>query len=58
MLEDVPVKVGNLYIKTNFIIMDIEEDSEVPIIVGKPFLCTIGAIIDVKRGRLTFEVLN
>ncbi|XP_050889518.1 uncharacterized protein LOC127094781 [Lathyrus oleraceus] len=32
------------------------EDSHIPIILGSPFLATTGAIIDVKKGRLTFEV--
>ena len=36
--------------------MDIREDEVTPIILGRPFLATVGAIIDVKRGRLTFEV--
>jgi hypothetical protein len=36
--------------------MDIKEDSNTPIILGRPFLATAGAIIDVKRGKLTFEV--
>lgn len=38
--------------------MDIEEDSQVHIIVGRPFLRTIDAIIIVKREKLTFEVGN
>lgn len=50
VLEDVLVKVGNLYIPTDFIIMYIKEDPHVPIIVGIPLLCTVGIIIDVKRG--------
>lgn len=36
--------------------MDIDEDFWIPILIGRPFLDTSGAIIDVKRGRLTFEV--
>jgi hypothetical protein len=36
--------------------MDIREDSNTPILLGRPFLATVGAIIDVKRGKLTFEV--
>ena len=36
--------------------MDIKEDINTPIILGRPFLATVGAIIDVKRGKLTFEV--
>ena len=36
--------------------MDIPEDSDVPIILGRPFLATAGAIIDVKSGRIVFQV--
>lgn len=56
MLENIPMQIGQFYIPTNFIIMDINEDSNIPIILGRPFLATAGAIIDVKRGKLTFEV--
>ena len=56
ILENVPVRIGQFYIPTDFIIMDITEDSVTPIILGRPFLATVGAIIDVKKGRLTFEV--
>ncbi|KAK2436497.1 hypothetical protein QL285_021489 [Trifolium repens] len=56
ILENVPVRVGQIFIPTDFIVMDIKEDSNIPIILGRPFLATAGAIIDVKRGKLTFEV--
>ncbi|XP_050875110.1 uncharacterized protein LOC127078720 [Lathyrus oleraceus] len=56
MLENVLVRIGQLYIPTDFVIMDINKDSNIPIILGRPFLATAGAIIDVKKGRLTFEV--
>ena len=56
MLENIPVRIGQFYIPTNFIIMDIKEDSNIPIILGRPFLATAGAIIDVKNGKLTFKV--
>lgn len=36
--------------------MDIKEESNIPIILGRPFLAISSAIIDVKRGKLTFEV--
>lgn len=39
-----------------FFIMDIDEDLQIPIILGRPFLGMAGAIIDVKRQKLTFEV--
>jgi len=56
ILENLPVRVGQFYIPTDFIVMDIREDSNTPIILGRPFLATAGAIIDVKKGKLTFEV--
>ena len=33
-----------------------EEDSEIPIILGRPFLATRKAIIDVQQGKLTLRV--
>ncbi|CAJ2638232.1 unnamed protein product [Trifolium pratense] len=56
ILENVPVRVGQFFIPTDFKVMDIREDSNTPILLGRPFLATVGAIIDVKRGKLTFEV--
>ncbi|XP_050919563.1 uncharacterized protein LOC127137121 [Lathyrus oleraceus] len=56
MLKNVLVRIEQFYIPTKFVIMDIKEDSNIPIILGRPFLATVGAIIDVKKGRLTFEV--
>ncbi|XP_050889634.1 uncharacterized protein LOC127094918 [Lathyrus oleraceus] len=56
MLEKVPVRIGQFYIHTDFVIMDIKEDSHIPIILGRPFLAIAGAIIHVKKGRLKFEV--
>ncbi|XP_050892509.1 uncharacterized protein LOC127098050 [Lathyrus oleraceus] len=56
ILEDIPVRIVQLYIPTNFVVMDIKEDEEIPILLGKPFLSTTGTMIDVKRGKMTFEV--
>ena len=33
-----------------------EEDRQIPIILGRPFLITVGAIIDVKRGKILLEI--
>lgn len=56
ILEDIPVRISQLYIPTKFVEIDIKEDSNIPILLGRPFLATIGVIIDVKRGKLNFEV--
>ncbi|XP_050915160.1 uncharacterized protein LOC127130139 [Lathyrus oleraceus] len=56
MLENIPVRIGQFYIPTDFIIMDIKEYSNISIILGRPFLATAGAIIGVKKCKITFEV--
>ncbi|XP_050895834.1 uncharacterized protein LOC127102514 [Lathyrus oleraceus] len=55
ILENFPIRIGQFYIPTDFIVMDIKEDSSIPIILGRPFFAIVGAIIDVKKGNLTFE---
>ncbi|XP_021747615.1 DNA damage-inducible protein 1-like, partial [Chenopodium quinoa] len=56
ILEDVPLRVGKFFIPCDFVVMEMEEDAHVPIILGRPFLATAGAIIDMKNGKITFEV--
>ena len=36
--------------------MEMEEDSRIPIILGRPFLATAGAMIDVKNDKLSLQV--
>ncbi|KAJ9152944.1 hypothetical protein P3X46_026448 [Hevea brasiliensis] len=38
ILENVPIKVGKFYIPVDFVILDMEEDTKVPILLGRPFL--------------------
>jgi len=52
-VEDIPIKIGGIYIPADFVVVDI---SDVPIIPGRPFLATAGAIVDVKNGRIVFQV--
>ncbi|XP_021733419.1 uncharacterized protein LOC110700219 [Chenopodium quinoa] len=56
VLEDVPLRVGKFFIPRDFVVMEMEEDVNFPIILGRPFLATAGAIIDMKKGKITFEV--
>ena len=54
--EDVPVVVANVTILTDFVILDIPEDDSMSIILGRPFLNTIGAVIHCTKGNATFHV--
>ncbi|XP_021664989.1 uncharacterized protein LOC110653585 [Hevea brasiliensis] len=56
ILENIPIKVGKFFIPVDFIVLEMEEDVQIPIILGRPFLVTVGAIIEVKNGLLTLKV--
>ena len=44
------------FIPCDFVVIETEEDSCIPIIFGRPFLATAGAMIDVKNGKLSLQV--
>ncbi|XP_042432651.1 uncharacterized protein LOC122019229 [Zingiber officinale] len=56
IIEDVPVEVGGYIIPIDFVVLDMEEDPKILIILGRPFLMTIGAIIDVKNHNLSLVI--
>ena len=56
MIEDVLVKVDKFIFPAYFIVLDIEEDKEIPIILGRPFLEPGKAMIDVQKGELKLRV--
>ena len=56
VIEDVLVKVDKFIFPADFIVLDMEEDKEIPIILGRPFLATGRAMIDVQRGELKLRV--
>jgi len=56
ILEDVPIKVGDLYVLVDFVILEIEEDTRTPIILGRPFLAITEYHIDMKNNKLSFCV--
>ncbi|XP_073067246.1 uncharacterized protein [Primulina eburnea] len=54
--EDVLVKVGTFTFPTDFVVLDMEEDREIPLILGRPFLATGKAVIEVQEGKLRLRV--
>ncbi|XP_017227876.2 uncharacterized protein LOC108203452 [Daucus carota subsp. sativus] len=56
VLEDVLVNVDKFVIPCDFVILEMNEDVEIPIILGRPFLATAGASIDVKAGKVSLNV--
>ena len=58
IFEDVHIKVGMFFILTNYVERKMVENSQIPIILDRPFLATAGAIIDVKNGKLSLTVCD
>jgi hypothetical protein len=55
-VEDLPLQVGKFYIPIDFIVIEMDEDPNTPLILGLPFLNTADTQIDVRGGKLTFEI--
>ncbi|XP_031252027.1 uncharacterized protein LOC116109930 [Pistacia vera] len=58
VVEDVLIKVDKLFFPVDFIVLDMEEDREVPLILRRPFLATGRTLIDVHKGKLILRVEN
>ncbi|XP_015966482.1 uncharacterized protein LOC107490223 [Arachis duranensis] len=58
VVENVLVKVDKFFFPVDFVILDIEEDDNTPIILGRPFLATAMALIDVEKGELMLRVYD
>ena len=56
ILEDGMVKVGKFIFLVDFVVIDIEEDKQIPLLLGRPFLATGATLIDVKKGEPTLRV--
>ena len=50
------MKVDKFIFPADFIVLDMEEDREVPLILGRPFLATSRTLIDVHQDKLILRV--
>nr|GEZ76217.1 reverse transcriptase domain-containing protein [Tanacetum cinerariifolium] len=56
--KDVSFKVGVFHFPADFVVVDFEPDPRVPLILGRCFLKTSRALIDVHKGELTLRIGN
>ena len=56
VVKDVLVKVHQLTFLMDFVIMDIEEDAEIPLILGRPFMVTAKCVVDMGKDNLEMSV--
>ncbi|GJZ75965.1 DNA-directed DNA polymerase [Tanacetum coccineum] len=56
IVENVLIKVDKFVLPIDFFILDMPKDSKVPRILGRPFLATTRAMIDVFNKKITLKV--
>ena len=56
IIEDVLIKVDKFIFPVDFIVLDFNADVEAPLILGRPFMNTSRALVDVHDGKLTLRV--
>jgi hypothetical protein len=54
-ITDVLIMVNNNLVPVDFLVMDVECNASCPIILGRHFLRTVGAIIDMKEGTIKYQ---
>jgi hypothetical protein len=54
-INDVLIMVKNNLVPVDFLVLDVECNASCPIILERPFLRTIGAIIDMKEGTIKHQ---
>ncbi|XP_021724275.1 uncharacterized protein LOC110691628 [Chenopodium quinoa] len=57
-VEDIPLRVGKFTFPVDFYVLEMDEDERIPIILGRPFLATSRAIMDVKEGKISLIIYN
>ena len=56
VLEDLQVQIGDTTVPADFVVLELEDEPKDPLILGRPFLCTAGAIIDIRNGRIDLQL--
>jgi hypothetical protein len=55
-INNVIIMVNNNLVPIDFLVLDVECNASCPIILERPFLRTVGAIIDMKEGTIKYQL--
>ncbi|KAL5854342.1 hypothetical protein ACOSQ4_004144 [Xanthoceras sorbifolium] len=62
IVEDILIQVDKLIIPADFVVLDVDDartiETDLPILLGKPFMATAQTIINVQNGKLSMTVLG
>ncbi|XP_050915020.1 uncharacterized protein LOC127129971 [Lathyrus oleraceus] len=58
IVEDVPVKIEKFFFPIDFVILEMPEYENIPLIFDMPFLKTGRCMIDIEEGTMTLKVYD
>ncbi|XP_050897060.1 uncharacterized protein LOC127103863 [Lathyrus oleraceus] len=58
IVEYVLVKIDKFVFPVDFVILEMPEDEDIPLILGRPFLETERCLINIEEGTMTFKVYD
>ncbi|XP_050914809.1 uncharacterized protein LOC127129720 [Lathyrus oleraceus] len=58
IVKDVLVKIDKFVFPVDFVILEMPEDEEIPLILGRPFLETGRCVINIEEGIITLKVYD
>ena len=50
------VRVKHLIFPVDFVVIDIEEDANIPLIIGRPFMSTANCVVDMGKRKLQMAI--
>ena len=56
VVEDLPIQIGKLFVPIDFVVVDMDEDTHTPLLLGRPFLNTAKDVIYVHNGIITMNI--
>ncbi|XP_019093237.1 PREDICTED: uncharacterized protein LOC109129440 [Camelina sativa] len=57
-ISNLDVQVGSCLVATDFYVVEISEGYVMPLILGRPFLATVGTVADLPKKRITFSNID
>jgi hypothetical protein len=54
--EDIPVRIKNSFIPVDFMVLEMDVCHQIPLILGRSFLSTAGATIDIAAGIIKLNI--
>jgi len=56
VIGDILVRVKHLIFPADFVVTDIEEDANIPLILGRPFMSTASCVVDMGKRKLQMAI--